>query len=350
MPLRQREKIQTLPRQAELTRERHPTIVEDGTSVLILDQTRLPREAEMLRLTSLDEAAQAIRVMQVRGAPLIGATAAYGVALGLAEDGSDAHLGHVLATLAATRPTAVNLHWALARMQRVLEKSAPAVRRNVAWQEARAIADEDKAANSAIGQNGLPLLKAVQHAGRIINVMTHCNAGRLATVEHGTAIAPVYAAHAAGLPVHVWVSETRPRNQGLLTAWELSEAGVPHTLIADNAAGLLMMQGKVDLVIVGADRIAANGDTANKVGTYLKALAAHAHGVPFYVAAPLSTVDFECATGVAIPIEERSAEELGAGTTPVANPAFDVTPAHLIGAIISERGVAPAGALWQWQP
>ena len=324
-----------------MTRERHPTIVEDGTSVLILDQTRLPREAVMLRLSSLEEAAHAIRVMQVRGAPLIGATAAYGVALGLGDDGSDLHLGHVIDTLAATRPTAVNLHWALARMQRVLEKSAPAVRRDVAWQEARAIADEDMAANSAIGQNGLPLLKAVQRAPRIINVMTHCNAGRLATVDHGTAIAPVYAAHAAGLPVHVWVSETRPRNQGLLTAWELSEAGVPHTLIADNAAGLLMMQGKVDLVIVGA---------ANKVGTYLKALAAHAHGVPFYVAAPLSTIDFECATGVAIPIEERSAEELGAGTTPVANPAFDVTPAHLIGAIISERGVAPAGALWQWQP
>jgi methylthioribose-1-phosphate isomerase len=234
-------------------------------------------------------------------------------------------------------------------MQRVLEKSAPAVRRDVAWQEARAIANEDKAANSAIGQNGLPLLKAVQRAGRIINVMTHCNAGRLATVEHGTAIAPVYAAHAAGLSVHVWVSETRPRNQGLLTAWELSEAGVPHTLIADNAAGLLMMQGKVDLVIVGADRIAANGDTANKVGTYLKALAARANGVPFYVAAPLSTIDFACATGAAIPIEERSAEELGAGDTPVANPAFDVTPADLISGFISERGVAPAGALRQWQ-
>jgi methylthioribose-1-phosphate isomerase len=333
-----------------LIRERHPTIVEDGTSVLILDQTRLPREAAMVRLASLEDAANAIRVMQVRGAPLIGATAAYGVALGLGADGSDLRLRQVIETLAATRPTAVNLHWALARMQRVLEKSAPAVRRDVAWQEARVIADEDMAANAAIGKHGLPLLKAVQRAGRAINVMTHCNAGRLATVEHGTAIAPVYAAHAAGLPVHVWVSETRPRNQGLLTAWELSEAGVPHTLIADNAAGLLMMQGKVDLVIVGADRIAANGDTANKVGTYLKALAARADGVPFYVAAPLSTIDFACATGAAIPIEERSAEELGAGATPVANPAFDVTPAELISGIISERGVAPPGALGQWRP
>jgi methylthioribose-1-phosphate isomerase len=179
--------------------------------------------------------------------------------------------------------------------------------------------------------------------------MTHCNAGRLATVAHGTAISPIYAAHASGLPVHVWVSETRPRNQGLLTAWELAEAGVPHTLIADNAAGLLLMQGKVDLVIVGADRIAANGDTANKVGTYLKALAARAHQVPFYVAAPLSTIDFACPSGKEIPIEERSGEELGAGSVPVANPAFDVTPAALITGIISERGVVAADNLAQWQ-
>jgi methylthioribose-1-phosphate isomerase len=255
----------------------------------------------------------------------------------------------VLATLATTRPTAVNLHWALARMERVLRKSAPAARRELAWREARAIAEEDVAANCAIGQNGLPLLQAAQQAGHSINVMTHCNAGRLATVAHGTALAPVYAAHASGLPVHVWVSETRPRNQGLLTAWELAEAGVPHTLIADNAAGLLLMQGKVDLVIVGADRIAANGDTANKVGTYLKALAAKAHGVPFYVAAPLSTIDFACPSGKEIPIEERSGEELGAGSVPVANPAFDVSPAALITGIISERGVAAAGSLAQWR-
>jgi methylthioribose-1-phosphate isomerase len=379
-----------------LTRERHPTLIEDGDSVLILDQTRLPREAVMLRLNSLEDAARAIRVMQVRGAPLIGATAAYGVALGLAGDAGDARLAQVMQTLGATRPTAVNLHWALARMSRVLRESAPAARRDRAWDEARRIAEEDKAANSAIGQHGLPLLATIhavlggkkdippgplseeggartappegkldghppiplpgeggdyfrQAAPAMVNVMTHCNAGRLATVEHGTAIAPVYAAHAAGIPVHVWVSETRPRNQGLLTAWELREAGVPHTLIADNAAGLLMMRGQVDLVIVGADRIAANGDTANKVGTYLKALAAHAHGVPFYVAAPLSTIDFGCATGAAIPIEERAAEELGAGDTPVANPAFDVTPAGLISGIVSERGVAAAGDLSRWR-
>ena len=328
----------------------------------------------MLRLASLEDAAQAIRVMQVRGAPLIGATAAYGVALGLAEDAGDARLAYVIDTLAATRPTAVNLHWALARMRRVLQELPLATRREAAWNEARAIAAEDKAANAAIGQHGLPLIAAIhaafgkekgnppnplsgkggdkvrQASPATVNVMTHCNAGRLATVEHGTALAPVYAAHAAGLPLHVWVSETRPRNQGLLTAWELAEAGVAHTLIADNAAGLLLMQGKVDLVIVGADRIAANGDTANKIGTYLKALAAREHGVPFYVAAPLSTIDFACPSGAQIPIEERAADELGAGAVPVANPAFDVTPATLIGGIISERGIAAADALGQWRP
>ena len=327
---------------------RWPTLIEDGDGLLILDQTCLPREAVMLRLTTLDDVAKAIRVMQVRGAPLIGATAAYGVALGLADDAGDARLADVMTILAATRPTAVNLHWALARMRSVLEKSAPATRRNLAWQEARAIATEDEAANGLIGKHGLALLELRRQGERSVNVMTHCNAGRLATVEHGTALAPVYAAHAADVPVHVWVSETRPRNQGLLTAWELAEAGVPHTLIADNAAGLLLMQGKVDLVIVGADRIATNGDTANKVGTYLKALAARAHGVPFYVAAPLSTIDFACPSGAQIPIEERAADELGAGDVPAANPAFDVTPAALISGIISERGIAAAGALEQW--
>jgi len=331
---------------------RHPTLTEDGGAILILDQTRLPREAAMLRVASLEEAAHAIRTMQVRGAPLIGATAAYGVALGLADDASDARLSHVIQVLAATRPTAVNLHWALARMDRALRPVATSDRRARAWQEARAVAEEDEAANRAIGEHGLPLLRERQRGGAPVQVMTHCNAGRLATVEHGTAIAPVYAAHAAGVPVHVWVSETRPRNQGLLTAWELAEAGVPHTLIADNAAGLLMMRGKVDLVIVGADRIAANGDTANKVGTYLKALAARAHGLPFYIAAPLSTIDFGCPSGDGIPIEERAADEFGAASLQarVANPAFDVTPAALITGIVSERGVLPADQLQRWQP
>ncbi len=323
------------------------TIAEEDGAVVILDQTRLPKETAFVRLHTLADAAHAIRVMQVRGAPLIGATAAYGVALGLSEAQP---LETILSTLAATRPTAVNLHWALDRMQRVLEKSALAGRQDVAWREARKIAQEDEAANAAIGQHGLAMLRPLATNKGRLNLMTHCNAGWLATVAHGTAISPMYAAHANGLDIHVWVSETRPRNQGLLTAWELAQAGVPHTLIADNAAGLLMMQGKVDCIIVGADRIAANGDTANKVGTYLKALAAQAHKVPFYVAAPVSTVDYACPDGSRIPIEERAADELGAGDVPVANPAFDVTPANLIAGIITEHGIVAPGELASIKP
>jgi methylthioribose-1-phosphate isomerase len=323
------------------------TIREDGDSVLILDQTLLPAKAELVRLDSVEQAAEAISVMRVRGAPLIGVTAAYGVALGLAQAADDARLDAVIALLWQTRPTAVNLHWALRRMDQHLRPLPPAERRAAAWAEARRIALEDEATNAAIGQHGLAELQrvglsAAQHA---FQVMTHCNAGWLATVAHGTAISPIYAAHAAGHAVHVWVSETRPRNQGLLTAWELRQAGVPHTVLADNAAGFLMMQGKVDCVIVGADRIAANGDAANKVGTYLKALAAKAHGVPFYVAAPVSTIDFACPNGAGIPIEERAASELGITEHPVTNPAFDVTPAALISGIITEHGVFPANAL-----
>jgi methylthioribose-1-phosphate isomerase len=301
------------------------TIAEEGGKVVILDQTRLPGECVFRALNGLAETAEAIRVMRVRGAPLIGATAAYGVALGL---GQGIALDEILATLAATRPTAVNLRWALDRMARVLMPLPAAERTAAAWPEARAIAAEDEAANAAIGRHGLAVLETLAH--RPIRVMTHCNAG--------------------GLPVRVWVSETRPRNQGLLTAWELAQAGVAHTLIADNAAGLLLMRGQVDAVIVGADRIAANGDTANKVGTYLKALAAAEHGIPFYVAAPISTIDFDCPDGGAIPIEERAAAELGAGDVPVANPAFDVTPARYIAGIVTERGVFPAGGLEAIRP
>jgi methylthioribose-1-phosphate isomerase len=326
------------------------TVQEDGDSVVVLDQTRLPHDAAFVRLSNLEEAAHAIRVMQVRGAPLIGATAAYGVALGLLHAADDARLAHVLATLGATRPTAVNLHWALARMNAVLAPLPAGARLAAAWAEARAIAREDEAANAAIGQNGLPVLKTIAARKGRVEAMTHCNAGWLATVAHGTAISPIYAAHAAGIDIHVWVSETRPRNQGLLTAWELRQAGIPHTLIADNAAGLLMMQGKVDMVIVGADRIAANGDTANKVGTYLKGLAARANGVPFYVAAPVSTIDFACPDGAAIPIEERSADEMGVTTSPVANPAFDVTPAALITGIVTERDLRAPGELAGLKP
>jgi methylthioribose-1-phosphate isomerase len=327
------------------------TIQEDGGAVVILDQTRLPREIAFVVLRGLADAAHAIRSMQVRGAPLIGATAAYGVALALHEGQT---LEHAIATLAETRPTAVNLNWALRRMRSMLEAAPLASRRDLAWGEARAIAREDEEANTAIGRHGLPLLQAIAARKGQVNVMTHCNAGWLATVAHGTALAPVYAARKAGLDIHVWVSETRPRNQGLLTAWELGQAGVAHTLIADNAAGLLLMQGKVDCVIVGADRIAANGDVANKVGTYLKALAAHAHGVPFYVAAPMSTIDFACPDGAHIPIEERAAAEFGASVgdleTVVANPAFDITPAGLVSGIITERGICPAHELGTLKP
>ena len=326
----------------------------------IIDQTRLPHALHWVRVGNLDEAAHAIRAMQVRGAPLIGATAAYGLAIALGDRADDEHLAAASKILRSTRPTAVNLHWALARMERVLAPLSAQQRRDAAWSEAAAIAEEDVAQNAAIGQHGLKLWKDLIVAdSQTLNVMTHCNAGWLATVDWGTALSPVYAAHDAGVPVHVWVSETRPRNQGLLTAWELEQHGVPHTLIADNAAGLLMRQGKVDAVIVGADRIAANGDVANKVGTYLKALACADNGIPFYVAAPRSTLDFACPEGADIPIEERDGDEFryvhgldGHGQPTalrqlpadedVANPAFDVTPNWLVKAIITERGACAA--------
>ncbi|MDR2839624.1 MAG: S-methyl-5-thioribose-1-phosphate isomerase [Azonexus sp.] len=328
----------------------------------IIDQTALPLTLRWLRIGTLAAAAQAIRAMQVRGAPLIGATAAYGLAIALGDDAADQRLDEAVATLGATRPTAVNLRWALARMRQRLSPIAPALRETAAWAEAAAIAEEDVAQNWAIGEHGLGLLRQLKtRRDGVLNVMTHCNAGWLATVDYGTALAPVYAAHDSGLAVHVWVSETRPRNQGLLTAWELAQHGVPHTVIADNAAGILLCQRQVDVVITGADRIAANGDVANKVGTYLKALACADNQIPFYVAAPRSTLDFACPDGAAIPIEERDGDELRRvrGFDPngvpsallqlpageaVSNPAFDVTPARLISALITERGVCLASA------
>jgi methylthioribose-1-phosphate isomerase len=343
-------------------------------AVDIIDQTALPHDYRTVRLATLKDVAHAIRVMQVRGAPLIGVTAAYGVALALTRHADDATLALAVATLAVTRPTAVNLHWALARMQSLLLPLRPAERADAAWQEAGEMAEEDVAHCRRIGENGLALLRPVARKRGRLELMTHCNAGWLATVDYGTALAPIYAAADAGIDVHVWVSETRPRNQGLLTAWELRQHGIAHTLFADNAAGLLLAgQGTstIDAVIVGADRIAANGDVANKVGTYLKALAARAAGVPFYVAAPLSTLDAACASGAQIPIEERDGDELrvlhgraiGHSTAgeperlrqlpadeAVYNPAFDVTPAHLVTAIITERGVAAADGLRRLYP
>ena len=333
----------------------------DTRAVDIIDQTTLPHRYRTLRLASLEDTAHAIRVMQVRGAPLIGVTAAYGVALAMSDRASDEALSHALALLGETRPTAVNLRWALARMQTRLALLPPSARAEAAWTEAGRIAEEDVAQCRSIGEHGLALLRPLIEKRGNLNLMTHCNAGWLATVDYGTALAPIYAAFDAGLDVHVWVSETRPRNQGLLTAWELKQHGVPHTVIADNAAGLLLARGEVDAVIVGADRIAANGDVANKVGTYLKALAASEAGVPFYVAAPRSTIDFACPDGIAIPIEERSGEELRVAQgldadgqpssirqlpfeAAVGNPAFDVTPARLVTAILTERGPCPASA------
>ena len=330
-------------------------------AVEILDQTALPHACRIVRLTRMEDAAQAIRSMQVRGAPLIGVTAAYGVALALSRRDDDDALALAIATLAATRPTAVNLGWALSRMQARLVALPAGSRAAAAWREAAAIAEEDADQCRRIGEHGLALLRPLAARRGRLEVMTHCNAGRLATVDFGTALAPIYAAFDAGIDTHVWVSETRPRNQGLLTAWELKQHGVPHTLIADNAAGALLAQGRADAVIVGADRIAANGDVANKIGTYLKALAARAAGVPFDIAAPRSTIDFSCPEGGAIPIEERHGDELrvvqgvdAAGRPDavraipddeaVANPAFDVTPGRLIDAIISERGHCPATA------
>jgi methylthioribose-1-phosphate isomerase len=332
----------------------------------IIDQRLLPHVLHWAKLKSASEVARAISEMWLRGAPLIGAAAAFGLALALRDDPSDAGLESAATRLAATRPTAVNLAWASTRVRRRVAAVSTQDRASAAWHEALAIAEEDAAANAAIGEYGLALLREIAvrpgRGARQLRVLTHCNAGWLATVAWGTATAPIYKAQAAGLPLEVWVDETRPRNQGTsLTAWELGEAGVPHRVIADNAGGHLMQQGLVDLVIVGCDRVAANGDVCNKIGTYLKALAAHDNGVPFFVAMPLSTLDLELADGAAIPIEERSAREVthlqgitadgrvievrvvpeGSGA---ANPAFDVTPARLVTGLITERGIVAADA------
>ena len=330
-------------------------------AVIVLDQARLPHAVAWMGVPDLATAARAIRDMHVRGAPLIGAAAAYGVALALRADrhGLDA----ACAELAATRPTAVNLRWALAAMQARLADVAPDDRADVAWAEAGRICDDDAARNEAIGRHGLALVRAAAErtGGGPVRVLTHCNAGWVATVDWGTALAPIYLAHEERLPIAVWVDETRPRNQGLLTAWELAQHGVAHTLVADNAGGHLMQRGQVDLCIVGTDRTTRTGDVCNKIGTYLKALAAHDNGVPFHVAAPSPSIDWTVDDGVTIPIEERSGDEVrwiagtdaagapakialvGAGTA-VANPAFDVTPARLVTSIITERGVSPATA------
>jgi methylthioribose-1-phosphate isomerase len=339
-------------------------LAADGRSVEIVDQTLLPHRFVTRELRNLADAVEAIGSMRVRGAPLIGVTAAYGIGLQMREDPSDASLKRAIEDLLATRPTAVNLRWALEEMRSALKGLPPAAREERAYERAAEICDEDVENCRAIGEHGFTLLEALRErrTGRDpLNVLTHCNAGWLATVDWGTALAPVYLAHDRGIPIHVWVDETRPRNQGAsLTAWELGQHGVPHTVIADNAGGHLMQRGKVDLCITGSDRTTSTGDVCNKIGTYLKALAARDNAVPFYAALPSSSIDWTLSDGIAeIPIEERDGSELSCvrgrsvdgdtvevailpASSPVANPGFDVTPARLVTGLITERGVCEA--------
>jgi len=337
-------------------------------SVTIINQLLLPFRFEVLHITTLADMVVAITTMQVRGAPVIGVAAAYGIALAMRADASEAHLTSAAQQLLASRPTAVNLAWAVQRMLHVLMPITPDARVARAWQEAASIAEEDVLQNQAIGQHGLALIRKLNKQ-TTLNVLTHCNAGWLATVDYGTALAPIYAAHETGIAVHVWVDETRPRNQGAsLTAWELAQHGVPHTVISDNAGGHLMQHGQVDMVLVGADRVTATGDVCNKIGTYLKALAAFDNGVPFYAAVPTPTIDWQLLDGLAdIDIEQRHVHEVAfmqglthAGeliqvrvipeSSPAANPAFDVTPARLVTGILTERGVFSPAQLRSLQP
>jgi len=339
-------------------------LADDGWSVEIIDQTKLPHRFEIARLSSLEDAAQAIETMQVRGAPLIGATAAYGICLAMHDNPSDVALDRASTRLAATRPTAVNLRWAISDMGDNLRERSASDRIAAAYSRAAEICNDDIATCEAIGRHGLPLIREAWDAAgksRPVNILTHCNAGWLATVDWGTALAPIYCAHDAGVPVHVWVDETRPRNQGAaLTAWELGQHGVDHTVIVDNAGGHLMQHGHVDLCITGTDRTTAAGDVCNKIGTYLKALAADDNGVPFYVGLPHSTIDWSIEDGRRdIPIEERDAAEVtelsgrssngdvvSVRITPeasaAANYAFDVTPSRLVSGLITERGICAA--------
>ena len=333
----------------------------DGTTVQVIDQTVLPHRFVVRDLRAMEDAERAIRTMIVRGAPLIGAAAAYGMALAMAADPSDAMLTRAYSALLASRPTAVNLRWALDDLRARLSVLPPGDRREAAYRRAADICDEDAEICRRIGEHGLAEVRRLKPRGERLNALTHCNAGWLATVDWGTALAPIYQAHNSGIPIHVWVDETRPRNQGAsLTAWELGKHGVPHTVIADNAGGHLMQRGKVDFCIVGTDRTTRRGDVCNKIGTYLKALAAHDNGVPFYVGLPYPSIDWTIEDGHRdIPIEERSATELsrlsGRGESgkvlsidilpegsPAANPAFDVTPARLVTALITERGACAA--------
>jgi len=367
LPMQQLNNLQTMKINGTPYRTIWPTA--DNEAVEIIDQTRLPHVFTTLRLDTMRDAERAIRDMQVRGAPLIGVTAAYGVALSMRHHASDAALKATCDKLLLARPTAVNLRWGVEQMRAFLAPLPESERAAAAWQEAARIADEDVAINASIGWHGSEIIRAIyqnkvgQKKNTTVNILTHCNAGWLATVDWGTALAPIYKAFDAGIPLHVWVDETRPRNQGAsLTAWELGQHGVPHTVIADNTGGHLMQHGMVDMVIVGTDRVTARGDVCNKIGTYLKALAAQDNGVPFYVALPTPTIDWTLQDGIKeIPIEERAAEEvthisglcddgqvrtvlLTPKNSRAANYAFDVTPARLVTGLITERGVVRADA------
>jgi len=343
--------------------------LENAETIRVIDQRRLPHEFVTLDIRTWQEGAEAIRDMAVRGAPLIGATAAWSLYLAVLTSASEADLQAAAEGLLASRPTAVNLRWAIERMQAAWQRESPerdpAAMLAIAKREAVAVCDEDVAICKAMGEHALPLLRAIaeRKEGAPVNIMTHCNAGWLAVVDYGTATAPVYCAHDAGVPVHVWVDETRPRNQGAnLTAWELGQHGVPHTVITDNAGGHLMQHGQVDILITGTDRTTRSGDVANKIGTYLKALAAHDNNIPFYVALPSPTIDWTLSDGFDIPIEERSPHEvthiqgrapdgsitsvqLTPNGSPAANPAFDVTPARYVTGLLTERGICPPGYL-----
>ena len=335
--------------------------VDKHGKVMIIDQTRLPHEVRKVELVSMNDAARAIKDMLVRGAPLIGATAAYGIALAMREDPSNNNLEQTCETLAATRPTAINLRWAIDRMLDHMRTVAPSQRLDAAFQCAAHICDEDVEINRKIGEHGLSIIKGIaEKKSGPVNILTHCNAGWIATVDWGTATSPIYQAHDLGIDVHVWVDETRPRNQGAhLTAWELGSHGVPHSLIVDNAGGHLMQHGLVDLCITGTDRVTSTGDVCNKIGTYLKALAAHDNNVPFYVTLPSPTIDWNVRDGLKeIPIEQRSSREVAyvqgllrgkieevritTETTPCSNYAFDVTPSKYVTGLITERGICKA--------
>ena len=339
------------------------TIWFENNVVKIIDQTKLPHQFIIKDLKTVKDAINAIKIMEVRGAPLIGGTAAYGIVLAIQENNNLEFIKKSAEELILSRPTAINLKWAVDRMMKKLADINDDKILDVALQEAKEICDEDEKFCEDIGINGLKIIEEIYNRKKeTVNILTHCNAGWLATINWGTATSPIYHAHKKGIPVHVWVDETRPRNQGAnLTSYELNEEEIPNTIIADNTGGILMQRGQVDMCIVGTDRTLSNGDVCNKIGTYLKALAAHDNNVPFYVALPSSTIDWEIKEAKDIPIEERNSEELShvegidenneikkvliyPNKSKAMNLAFDVTPAKYVTGLITEKGICEASS------